>query len=223
MKQNLEFVFLFLSFFFFFIFVHPMGIMEFLGQGSDPSHSCNLHHSCSCSCSNTKSFKPQCQERIKPQSRLCRHHWSCCTSAGTLSLQWLKKSDKSFIMWFSLECRPLLWRKIWSYFKIVSFSLSLPETRRNIFSRIFPVNVMRFFVKKEKNCKSVGLLLWLSFQEFLMFKLIHLQHWKIHQNYYVSVPTSYFLHQLLLQLRWFSEFSCLSRSHVKLCSVTFIL
>ena len=35
------------GFFFFFFFSHPYGIWKFLGQRSNPTHSCDLHHRCS--------------------------------------------------------------------------------------------------------------------------------------------------------------------------------
>ena len=48
--------FLFLFLFFFFLFWLLCRILEFLAQGSDLSHNCDLH----CSCSNTRSFNPLC-------------------------------------------------------------------------------------------------------------------------------------------------------------------
>ena len=54
--------------------------MEFLGQGLDLSHSCDLY----CSCSNNGSFKLLCQARdqtcILARQRWCQSH---CTTAGT--------------------------------------------------------------------------------------------------------------------------------------------
>ena len=51
--------------------------VEFPGEGSDPSHSCNLCYSCS----NARSFNPLCQARdqtcvLVPQ----RHYGSHCTT-----------------------------------------------------------------------------------------------------------------------------------------------
>ena len=46
-----------LWFFVYFSFLVTLRHIEFLGQGSDPSHICNLH----LSCSNTRSFNPVCQ------------------------------------------------------------------------------------------------------------------------------------------------------------------
>ena len=55
-------------FFLFFLFLATPWPMEFLGQGSDPSHSCNL----CCSYGNTRSLNPLCQPGIKPMSWCCR-------------------------------------------------------------------------------------------------------------------------------------------------------
>ena len=43
--------------FFFFSFLATPWHMEFPGQGSDPSHSCNLY----CCCNNARSFNPLCR------------------------------------------------------------------------------------------------------------------------------------------------------------------
>ena len=56
--KTVVFFFFFLSFFSFSFLAVPWHA-EFLGQGSDPSHSCDLH----CSCGNAGSFNPLCQTR----------------------------------------------------------------------------------------------------------------------------------------------------------------
>ena len=54
-----------LSFFFFFFFLAAPWHMEFLGQGSDLSHSCDL----SCSCSNAGSLTHCARPGIEPRSQ----------------------------------------------------------------------------------------------------------------------------------------------------------
>ena len=53
---------------FFFFFCATMQHMEFLGQGSDQTHSCELHHSYG----NTGSFNPLCWAR----------DWTCGIGSG---------------------------------------------------------------------------------------------------------------------------------------------
>ena len=53
---------------FFFSFLATSWHMEFPGQGSDPSHSCNLRHSCG----NTGSLTHCAEPRIKPVYWHCR-------------------------------------------------------------------------------------------------------------------------------------------------------
>jgi len=65
--------------FFFFLFWLAMAY-EVLGQGSDPSCICDLHHNCG----NARSFNPLCQAGdgtcVLKLQRCC---WSCCATAGT--------------------------------------------------------------------------------------------------------------------------------------------
>ena len=74
-------------FFFFFSFLSWLTAprhMAFLGQGSDPSHRCDLHHNCS-----TGSLTHRARPGIEPVSckrPLQRCRWSRCTTAGTLSV-----------------------------------------------------------------------------------------------------------------------------------------
>ena len=66
---------------FFFFFLATSWHMEFLGQGSDPSHCCNLHHSYG----NSRSSNPLCQGQglnLCPGTRditnpLCHSRNSC--------------------------------------------------------------------------------------------------------------------------------------------------
>ena len=63
---------------FFFPFFGPPGHMAFLDQRSDPSHICDLCHSCS----NTRFFNPLCWAR----DWICilllqRHCWTLCVTA----------------------------------------------------------------------------------------------------------------------------------------------
>ena len=65
-------------FFFFFFFGCPWHT-EFLGQGSDPSHSCDL--SCSCSSAGSLTHCARTGDRnCVPAFPRC--HWSHCTPAG---------------------------------------------------------------------------------------------------------------------------------------------
>ena len=62
-----------------FLFLGVPWLMEFPGQGSDPSHSCNLRYSCG----NTGFFNPLGWVRNQTCIlALERHHWYCCTTAG---------------------------------------------------------------------------------------------------------------------------------------------
>ena len=75
-----------LPFFSSFLAIHKH--MEFPGQGSDLSCSCDLR----CSCCNAGSFNPLCQAR----DRTCilalqRHHQYHCTTLGTLHLHFRSK------------------------------------------------------------------------------------------------------------------------------------
>ena len=67
--------------FFFFLFLAALGHREFLGQGWNLSHSCDLYHSCS----NAGSFYPLCQALdqtcVLALQRCCQSH---CTTAGML-------------------------------------------------------------------------------------------------------------------------------------------
>ena len=69
---------IFIKKFFFFGCTTLYGVL--LGQGLDPSHSCNL----SCSCGNTRSLthygRPGIRTCIPALPRPC---WFCCTTAGT--------------------------------------------------------------------------------------------------------------------------------------------
>ena len=82
-----------LTFFFFFFFFSSFHFfdrlwhMEFLGQGSDPSHSLDLSHSCD----NPGSLTPCAGDRTCHPARQ-RHCQSCCTTAGTLRVT-LKKNS----------------------------------------------------------------------------------------------------------------------------------
>ena len=58
----------FFLFFSFFFFLAALQYMEFPGQGSDPSHSCDLHHTCS----NTGSLTHGARQGIKPMSQCPR-------------------------------------------------------------------------------------------------------------------------------------------------------
>jgi len=69
-----------LVFFFFLPFLAAKQHMEFLGQGSDPSHSCYLSRSCG----NAGAFNPPCPARDQARVlALQRRHQSCCATAGT--------------------------------------------------------------------------------------------------------------------------------------------
>ena len=66
-----SYIFAFLGFFFLFVclfFLAALQHMEFMGQGSDLSHSCDLY----CSYSNARSFSPLCRPGIEPVSWYCR-------------------------------------------------------------------------------------------------------------------------------------------------------
>ena len=69
-------LFLFLFFVFFFLFQHTVSY-GVPGQGSNPSHSCNL----CCSCGNTRSLTHCSMPGIEPLSP--KHCRSCCSTAGT--------------------------------------------------------------------------------------------------------------------------------------------
>ena len=58
----------FFFFFFFFSFLAALRHMEFPGQGSDPSHICSLH----CSCSNARSLTHCARPGIKSASQRSR-------------------------------------------------------------------------------------------------------------------------------------------------------
>ena len=60
-------------------FLATLQHMVFLGQGSDLSHSCDLHHSCGNSASLIHSAGP----RLEPMSQCSRHHWSYCATMET--------------------------------------------------------------------------------------------------------------------------------------------
>jgi len=69
-----------LLFFFSLSFLASPRQIEFLGQGSDSSHSCKLCHSCG----NARSLTNCARTGV----RICvpvlqRHHRSCCTTVGT--------------------------------------------------------------------------------------------------------------------------------------------
>ena len=74
----------FWEFFFSFSFVYSLAAlhhMEFLGQGLDSSHICDL----GCSWSNTRSFNPLCQAGDQTCTLVMqRHHRCLCATAGTL-------------------------------------------------------------------------------------------------------------------------------------------
>ena len=65
----------FWAFLFFFFFLAAPQLMEFPGQGSDPSHSFNLCYRCS----NTRSFNTLCQARDR---------WCCTDIAELIVPQW---------------------------------------------------------------------------------------------------------------------------------------
>ena len=71
---------------FFFFFGH-LWHMEFPGQGSGPSHSCNLFPTCS----NARYFNPLCQARIEPVS------WCCRDAANHVVTQWKLLTLTTFI------------------------------------------------------------------------------------------------------------------------------
>ena len=66
--------FFFFSLSLFFSWTHS--ILKFLGQGSNPSHPCNLHHSCGNTRSLTHCARPGIkstpQQQPKPPQRQCR-------------------------------------------------------------------------------------------------------------------------------------------------------
>ena len=68
-------------FFFFFPFLScPCGIWKFPGQGSNPSQSCNLCHSCSNAWSLTHCVGPGIKE-VPPQRQA--RYWTNCKAVGT--------------------------------------------------------------------------------------------------------------------------------------------
>ena len=68
---NMSWVYTCVSFFFFFLpFLAALWHMQFLGQGSAPSSSCNLYHSCG----NTRSFNRLCQARSKTRVLALQRH-----------------------------------------------------------------------------------------------------------------------------------------------------
>ena len=75
--------------------------MELPGQGSDLSHSCNLHHRYG----NAGSFNPLCQaEHCTCVLVLQRCHWSRCTTAETpIFLHFKYAILVSFYMWLGEE------------------------------------------------------------------------------------------------------------------------
>ena len=84
---------IFFFFFFFFLFLVALQHMEFLGQGSDPSPSCDLHRSYG----STRSFNPLCwagnQTFILVLQRCGQ---SCCVTAGTPNSTVLKSCFLAF-------------------------------------------------------------------------------------------------------------------------------
>ena len=67
-------------YFYFFSFLAALWHMEFLGQGSNLSWSCDLYHSCG----NARSLTHCAGPGIEPMSLLLqRHHRSHCATVGT--------------------------------------------------------------------------------------------------------------------------------------------
>lgn len=70
----------------FFSFLAAPQYVEFLGQGLDPSGSCDL----CCSCGNSGSFNPLCHPGIEPAAWCWREAADpCCAIAGSTVLTFL--------------------------------------------------------------------------------------------------------------------------------------
>ena len=86
--------------------------MEFLGQGSDLSHSFDLH--CSCGCGNTRSFNPLCHARDQTCVLVLeRCYHSHCTTAGTPAVGFLAQSAtvETLRRIFWMECSMCTWEE----------------------------------------------------------------------------------------------------------------
>ena len=100
--------------FFFFLFWPLQGIWKFPGQESNPSHSCDQHHSCG----NTRSLAHCWAERTEPGSLLLlKHHQSCCATAGTLAVGFLTPVQKLLSCVFKLN-KNLNFLAFWIYIMV---------------------------------------------------------------------------------------------------------
>ena len=99
--------------FFFFPLLATPQHMEFPGQGSDPSQSCNVCHSCS----NTGSFNPLCQAGYWTCILvLLRYHRSCCATDGTPRVFFVYQSPGIIIQarWGKMVVVKAAWRMCWT-------------------------------------------------------------------------------------------------------------
>ena len=134
----------FFSFLFFFFFSAALEHMEFPGQGSDLSHSCDLCRSCG----NAGSFNPLYQAGDWTcVSAFQRHCQSCCTTAETPAVRFLTHCATAWrvfdpaILWLPGSCGSLLLPSIRS---IILHVTSLGKDENSKFEIWFLLNVYYF-------------------------------------------------------------------------------